>query len=135
MLEPFDCPRYKVASRTVVDDLPLVQKIVATGKETFISLGMWKEKALPLPKIPTIRYLWCLSQYPTAPWDLIYHYSYPEGLSHHYNETVIAALKARGIRCSPSAIHGLNPPQVDLFHLHRVMVGFHGAPFPWDVFA
>jgi peptidoglycan/xylan/chitin deacetylase (PgdA/CDA1 family) len=50
------------------------------------------------------------------------HYSYPEGLEHCFSESVIEALKARGIRCCPTAIDGSNPPGTDLFHLKRIMV-------------
>lgn len=50
------------------------------------------------------------------------HYSYPEGLAHCYSPQVIAALKERGIICSPTAIDGTNPPGTDPFHLRRVMV-------------
>ena len=50
------------------------------------------------------------------------HYSYPEGLAHCYSPQVIAALKERGITCSPTAIDGTNPPGTDPFHLRRVMV-------------
>ena len=60
----------------------------------------------------------------------IEHYSYPEGQLHHFNEEVIEALKTNGIKCSPSAVHGVNPPQTSLFYLKRVMVGFMGIPFP-----
>jgi peptidoglycan/xylan/chitin deacetylase (PgdA/CDA1 family) len=50
------------------------------------------------------------------------HYSYPEGLSFCYSDRVIAALRARGIRCCPSAEDGLNGPGMDLFRLKRIMV-------------
>jgi peptidoglycan/xylan/chitin deacetylase (PgdA/CDA1 family) len=50
------------------------------------------------------------------------HYSYPEGLAHCYSPEVIEALKLRGIRCSPTAVDGINPPGTDSFHLRRVMV-------------
>jgi peptidoglycan/xylan/chitin deacetylase (PgdA/CDA1 family) len=50
------------------------------------------------------------------------HYSYPEGLAHCYSPSVISALKARGVTCSPTAIDGTNPPGADLFQLRRVMV-------------
>ena len=63
--------RYKIASRTVKDNLPLVKQIVNEGKETIISLGMWNKKSPPLEKTQKIRYLWCKSKYPTQPWDLI----------------------------------------------------------------
>lgn len=52
----------------------------------------------------------------------IKHYSYPEGLASHYDERVIAILKAKGIKCSPTAIFGLNTKDTDLFRLHRVMM-------------
>ncbi|MEK9699562.1 MAG: polysaccharide deacetylase family protein, partial [Candidatus Poseidoniales archaeon] len=51
----------------------------------------------------------------------IVHYAYPEGLAHHYNEKVIETLKSRGIQCCPSAIHGVNAADTDLFNLRRVM--------------
>jgi peptidoglycan/xylan/chitin deacetylase (PgdA/CDA1 family) len=50
------------------------------------------------------------------------HYSYPEGLAHCFNDTVITELKARGVRCCPTAIDGINRPGTDTFHLLRVMV-------------
>jgi peptidoglycan/xylan/chitin deacetylase (PgdA/CDA1 family) len=50
------------------------------------------------------------------------HYSYPEGLAHCFNETVIAELKARGVRCCPTAIDGTNHTGTDPFHLRRIMV-------------
>ena len=50
------------------------------------------------------------------------HYSYPEGLAHCYSETVIDALKSRGVICCPTAIDGVNPSDIDLFNLKRVTV-------------
>jgi len=50
------------------------------------------------------------------------HYSYPEGQPNSYNETVIAALKARGIEICPTAIHGTNQIGSDLFSLRRITV-------------
>lgn len=61
----------------------------------------------------------------------IRHFSYPEGGREHFNERVIADLKAHGIVCCPSAICGLNPRGTDPFLLRRVMVGFEGVPFPY----
>jgi len=62
--------RYKVASRTVKDNIELVKSIVSEGKETIISLGMWEGEGLPIPKTDKIKYLWCKSLYPAHPWDL-----------------------------------------------------------------
>jgi peptidoglycan/xylan/chitin deacetylase (PgdA/CDA1 family) len=50
------------------------------------------------------------------------HYSYPEGLAHCYSDAVIAALKARGIVCCPTAEPGVNRVGDDLFRLRRIEV-------------
>lgn len=71
MAKKIDFKRYKIASRTVKDNMGLVKKIVDEGKETIISLGMWKEKGLPIKKTKRIKYLWCKSLYPAEPRDLI----------------------------------------------------------------
>ncbi len=63
--------RYKIASRTVKDNIDLVRKVVNEGKETIISLGMWNYKEPPIQKNDNIKYLWCKSKYPAEPWDLI----------------------------------------------------------------
>tara|TARA_Y100000590_G_scaffold470185_1_gene662610 strand:+ start:3682 stop:4368 length:687 start_codon:yes stop_codon:yes gene_type:complete len=62
--------RYKIASRTVIDNFELVKKIINEGKETIISLGMWNEESFPITGKKNIKYLWCKSKYPTHPWDL-----------------------------------------------------------------
>lgn len=63
--------RYKIASRTVVENPELVRAVLAEGKETFISLGWWKGKDFPYgPPDEQIRYLYCVSHYPTAPHQL-----------------------------------------------------------------
>jgi len=83
-----DFQRYKVASRTVRDNIDLVNEIVMEKKETFISLGMWENKEPPLKKDDKIKYLWCKSKYPTHPWDLIelpkdFSDSFYDGYSDH----------------------------------------------------
>lgn len=62
----------------------------------------------------------------------IMDYSYPEGQRCHYNNDVIGVLKEKGIRCCPSAVHGINTLEDDLFHLKRIMVGFLGTEFPYS---
>lgn len=65
--------RYKIASRTVVDDPGLCKRILAEGRETFVSLGMWEGKEFPFGKPgerPNLRYIYCRSKYPTYPRDL-----------------------------------------------------------------
>jgi sialic acid synthase SpsE len=70
LIKPFKLKKYKIASRTVIENLPLVKKILLEKKPTFISLGMWSRKNLPLKKDKNISYLWCLSKYPCEPKDL-----------------------------------------------------------------
>ena len=64
--------RYKIASRTVVDNPTLCRRILSEGKETFVSLGMWSGSGFPFG-LPTdrLRYLYCRSKYPTFPEDLL----------------------------------------------------------------
>jgi len=70
MIKKYNLRRYKIASRTLVDNFELAKKIIAEKKETFVSLGFWKKKNLPFKKNERIKYLWCKSNYPTAPWEL-----------------------------------------------------------------
>lgn len=57
---------YKIASRTLSEDLNLCKKVIKTGKKVFISLGMYdyKKKGLPFIK-DNINYFYCVSKYPT----------------------------------------------------------------------
>ena len=43
--------------------------------------------------------------------------------AHCYSEKVIKELKKKGVRCSPTAIDGINKTGTDPFHLLRIMVG------------
>ncbi|MBF0328471.1 MAG: N-acetylneuraminate synthase family protein [Nitrospirae bacterium] len=70
MVREIDFKTYKIASRTLKDDLPLVKRIVAEGKDTIVSLGMWDGANLPFTN-DNVKYLWCKSKYPTEPWDLL----------------------------------------------------------------
>ena len=63
-----DVRRYKIASRTAQQDPGLCEAIVAEGKETLISLGMWEHDELPFAGNPLVRHLYCKSKYP-AMWD------------------------------------------------------------------
>jgi len=69
LAQKFNFDSFKIASRTVIDNKPLVQEIVDTGKLTFISLGMTAE-ASPFGMSKNISYLWCKSEYPAYPWKL-----------------------------------------------------------------
>jgi len=97
--------RYKIASRTVVDKPQLCERIIAEGKETFVSLGMWTSADFPFgPPSATLRYIFCRSKYPTFPADLA---GFPErfgedglyGYSDHCQGTSACLLAiARGAR-------------------------------------
>ena len=66
-----DLARYKIASRTVVEKPDLCRRILAGGRETFVSLGMWNEAAFPFgPPNNRVRYVYCRSSYPTEPEEL-----------------------------------------------------------------
>ena len=60
---------YKVASRTVIAEPSLCLDIIDTKKPVYISLGFWEKDGLPF-KGPNIKYLNCISKYPTSFMDL-----------------------------------------------------------------
>ena len=70
LAQKFPFNYFKIASRTIKDNLILSEKIISQGKETFISLGMWDSEELPFKSTENIKYLWCKSSYPAYPWDL-----------------------------------------------------------------
>ena len=45
IIKKFNFERYKIASRTVKENVNLSKKIIKLNKETFVSLGMWKQYA------------------------------------------------------------------------------------------
>ena len=48
LIKPFKLKRYKIASRTVIENLPLIKKILKEKKQTIISLGIPVIKSRPL---------------------------------------------------------------------------------------
>lgn len=63
--------RYKIASRTASDNPALCEKILAEGRETFVSLGMHEGDVFPFgPPTDRVHYIYCRSKYPTYPEDL-----------------------------------------------------------------
>lgn len=64
--EKLDFTTYKIASRTVNENVKLCEKIISTGKETIISLGMFDYLKNGVPfNSKNIKYLYCVSEYPT----------------------------------------------------------------------
>ena len=98
--------RYKIASRTVIDNPRLCERVIGEGKETFVSLGMWDDPAWPFgPPIPgRLHYIFCRSQYPTYPEHLgdlpgRFHESEYFGFSDHsHGITACLLALARGAR-------------------------------------
>ncbi len=69
LIKKFNVKSYKIASRTFIDDLDLCKKIISEGKNTYASLGMWNKNKFPI-KAKNIKYLYCVSKYPTYYEDL-----------------------------------------------------------------
>jgi sialic acid synthase SpsE len=80
LIKKIGVKRYKVASRTVIDDIDLCECIIEDGKEVFISLGMWNNKELPFNR-ENVKYLYCKSVYPTRYYDLM---SFPDNFDKYY---------------------------------------------------
>ena len=69
MIQKYKMDKYKIASRTLIDNFKLAEKIIKENKTTYVSLGMWNKKKLPFNN-KNIKYLWCKSLYPTYDKDL-----------------------------------------------------------------
>jgi len=71
LAKELDLKRYKIASRTVVDKPELCERVIKEGKEVFVSLGFWDKKEFPFgAPHEKLRYIYCVSRYPTYPDDL-----------------------------------------------------------------
>lgn len=77
--EKLNVEYYKIASRTVINELDLCRKIIDTGKQIYVSLGFWDNEKLPF-KDKNVKYFNCISKYPTSHSDLI---------KFHYNDNII----------------------------------------------
>jgi sialic acid synthase SpsE len=73
--EELNVKRYKIASRTVIKEPELCEKIVSLKKPTFISLGFWDKysqhgdvKEFPFDPVShsNVQYFHCVSKYPTS---------------------------------------------------------------------
>lgn len=64
-----DVKKIKIASRSI-DNKELINKAIETGKEIVISLGQWTGKSLPYGQKDNLKYLYCVSNYPTELVDL-----------------------------------------------------------------
>jgi N-acetylneuraminate synthase/N,N'-diacetyllegionaminate synthase len=77
--------RHKIASRAV-QNAELCRRIIATGQETFASLGFWEGQGVPF-EATNVRYLYCVPKYPTEYHDLqlprSFEDSFFQGFSDH----------------------------------------------------
>jgi len=80
-MEDLGMKRHKIASRVSNLNHELAQKIIDTGKETFVSFGMGGEE-LEEKYEGQLRPLWCVSKYPTEYSDLHLPDSF-QGMSDH----------------------------------------------------
>lgn len=100
-VESLGVKRHKIASR-VVEDKELCEAILATGKETFISLGFWEGEGVPY-NTSNARYLYCVPKYPCPHSDIHmprdFSDSIYQGVSDHTIgiETVLVAV-SRGAK-------------------------------------
>lgn len=76
--ESLGISRYKLASRTVLKEHGLCCKVIALGKPVIASLGMWEEEHLPF-SAPNVKYLRCISKYPTSLLELSTFYPFKNG--------------------------------------------------------
>jgi N-acetylneuraminate synthase/N,N'-diacetyllegionaminate synthase len=96
-VEALGVKRHKIASRSV-EDTQLCNRILATGKETFISLGMWGDQRMPF-EADNARYLYCVSKYPCEYSDIQLPISFDESNYHGFSDHTIgieASLVAAG---------------------------------------
>ena len=68
LLNDYEFDTVKIASRTVVDNPGLCDKIIRKYSNVFISLGFCDEGEIPFDG-DNIEYLNCTSKYPTDPWE------------------------------------------------------------------
>ena len=104
LIKKFDMNVLKIASRTILDEKEMVDKMIDDGRQLIISLGMWQKDEPPIKISNQVDYLWCKSKYPCLPLDLItlpknFKETYFSGYSDHTIgiETPLIAI-SRGAR-------------------------------------
>ncbi len=100
-MEEIGTSRYKIASRSI-NDQPLIDCLVKTGKALLVSLGMWEGSGFPKIEAEKVDFLYCISKYPTEFSDLHFadvDFSAYSGFSDHtIGLTASYAALARGSR-------------------------------------
>jgi N,N'-diacetyllegionaminate synthase len=89
--------RHKIASRAA-QDRDLCDRVLATGQETFVSLGFWSGDGVPYRQ-PNARYMYCVPKYPTPYEDVRLPTSFADSIYDGFSDHTIgieAALVAVG---------------------------------------
>jgi N-acetylneuraminate synthase/N,N'-diacetyllegionaminate synthase len=89
--------RHKIASRALENNA-LVQRILATGDDAFVSLGFWAGPVRPYD-VPQFQYLYCVPKYPCEYRDLSLPTSFRDSIYDGFSDHTIgieAALVAVG---------------------------------------
>jgi len=68
-LKELGVKRHKIAGRVAKENPLLCEKILEDNKQTFISTGMLKKNEFPYGFDENIKYLFCVSKYPTPLFD------------------------------------------------------------------
>ncbi len=79
--------RHKIASRAA-QDRELCEKMLATGQETFVSLGFWTGDAVPYTH-PNARYLYCVPKYPCPYEDVALPASFADSIYDGFSDHTI----------------------------------------------
>jgi N,N'-diacetyllegionaminate synthase len=98
-LEELGAKRHKIASRTV-QETELCEKMLATGKECFISLGLWTGKGVPF-MAANASYLLCVTKYPCEYSDISLPRNFAESVFRGFSDHTLGieaslAAMARG---------------------------------------
>lgn len=86
-MERLGVTRHKIASRSV-EETALCDRILATGGETFISLGFWTGAGVPY-RAANARYLYCVPKYPTPYEDLELPISFADSVYQGFSDHTI----------------------------------------------
>jgi N,N'-diacetyllegionaminate synthase len=85
--ESFGVRRHKIASRAA-QDRELCERMLATGRETFVSLGFWTGERVPYDA-PNARYLYCIPKYPCPYEDVALPPSFAESIYDGFSDHTI----------------------------------------------
>jgi len=85
--ESLGVQRHKIASRAA-QDRELCERMLAAGRETFVSLGFWTGEGVPYDR-PNARYLYCVPKYPCPYEDVALPRSFAESIYDGFSDHTI----------------------------------------------